>query len=102
MPEPLRRLRLAGWAEGVTLLLLLGVAVPLKHLAGWPQGVSLMGPVHGLAFMTYLACAVEAVSGGGWTRAQAARLLGASMIPFGTFLNDRWLAARQAAPEPRP
>ena len=44
------------WAavlEGVTLLVLLGIAVPLKHLAGVPNGVSWVGPVHGVAFMVY-------------------------------------------------
>jgi integral membrane protein len=45
----MRRLRLASWAEGATLLLLLLVAVPLKRLAGWPEAVSLMGPLHGAA-----------------------------------------------------
>lgn len=97
MSDPLSRLRLAGWIEGATLLLLIGLAVPLKHLAGWPQAVSLLGPAHGLAVLAYSALAVEAVSSGGWTRAQAVRLIVAGLVPFGTLLNDRWLAARQAA-----
>ena len=33
----LRRLRAASLAETATLLLLVGVAAPLKHLAGAPQ-----------------------------------------------------------------
>ncbi|HEY8566918.1 MAG TPA: DUF3817 domain-containing protein [Beijerinckiaceae bacterium] len=97
LSDPLGRLRLMGWVEGTTLLLLVGVAVPLKHLGGWPQAVSVLGPVHGLAFLAYLAAAIEAVSSGGWTRREAARLFGVSLVPFGTFLNDRWLAARAAA-----
>jgi integral membrane protein len=95
MPQALSRLRLAGWIEGATLLLLVGVAVPLKHKAGLPQAVSLMGPVHGLAFLAYLVFAVEAVSFGGWSRAQVARLFIVGLLPFGTFWNDRWVAARR-------
>ena len=98
MPQSLRRLRLAGWIEGTTLLLLIGVAVPLKHQAGLPQAVSLMGPLHGLAFLAYLAFAVEAVSFGGWSRREAARLFLVGLLPFGTFVNDRWLAARLETP----
>lgn len=96
MPQSLSRLRVAGWIEGTTLLLLIGVAVPLKHKAGLPQAVSLMGPVHGLAFLIYLAFSVEAVSFGGWSRAQVIRLFLVGLIPFGTLINDRWLAARRA------
>jgi integral membrane protein len=95
LSEPLFRLRLLGWIEGTTLLVLIGVAVPLKHLGGWPQGVSFMGPAHGFAFLVYLACVVETVASGGWTPVQAMRLVVVSLVPFGTFLNDRWLAARQ-------
>lgn len=34
----LRRLEIASFAEAMTLLLLLGIAVPLKHLGGWDTG----------------------------------------------------------------
>src|SRR5262245_39185516 len=49
----LRRLEIASVAEATTLLLLLGLAVPLKHLGGWSMGVHVAGPVHGLAFLAY-------------------------------------------------
>ena len=44
----LSRLRLFCLLEAATLLVLLLVAVPMKHLAGLPWAVSLMGPLHGL------------------------------------------------------
>ena len=93
--DPLMRLRLMGLVEGTTLLLLLGLAVPLKHLGGEPRLVTLLGPVHGLAFLLYAWCAVEAVSGGGWSRRDAARVLLAAIVPFGPFANDAWLRRRQ-------
>ena len=50
----LRRMRAVSLLEGTTLLLLLGVAVPLKHLAGMPVATSIMGPIHGIAFVLYV------------------------------------------------
>lgn len=91
LTDPIARLRLVGMLEGTTLLLLVLVGVPLKHLAGRPELVSVMGPVHGLAFITYVVVAIEAVSGGGWRPREIARLLLACVVPFGPFLNDGWL-----------
>ena len=50
----LRRMRVVSLIEGSTLLLLLLVAVPLKHLAGIFVATRIMGPVHGLAFLAYM------------------------------------------------
>jgi integral membrane protein len=85
----LRRLRLLGLAEGVTLLLLVFVAVPLKRLAGVVLASKIMGPVHGVVFLLYVYTLVEAIASGGWTRRAASRAALACLVPFGTFLNDR-------------
>jgi integral membrane protein len=45
----LRRLEIASLLE-VTLILLLFVGVPMKHLGGWPAATAVLGPVHGAAF----------------------------------------------------
>jgi integral membrane protein len=83
----LRRLERVSLIEATTLVLLVCVAVPLKHLAGWPIGVALIGPIHGLAFLTYGWVAIQTVAGGGWRRAEAARLLLLAVIPFGGYFN---------------
>mgnify|MGYP001566950446 CR=1 FL=1 len=43
-------LRLTTLAEGVSFLLLLGVAMPLKYLAGIPLAVAIAGWLHGILF----------------------------------------------------
>jgi integral membrane protein len=91
----LDRMRLASVVEGTTLLVLLGVAVPLKHLAGVSAATAVMGPVHGLAFVFYVWTVVQTVSGGGWTRSEALRLGVAALVPFGGFVNERSLARRR-------
>jgi len=58
----LRRMRLASIAEGCTLLVLVFIAVPLKHLGGHPLATAIMGPVHGLAFLLYVWTLIQTVS----------------------------------------
>ena len=56
----LRWLRWASLAEGLTLVLLVCIAVPLKRMAGMPEFVSALGPLHGGAFLIYLAMVARA------------------------------------------
>ena len=93
----LRRLELVSFMEGTTLLLLVCAAVPLKHVASIEDAVHVMGPVHGMAFLAYMWTAIQTVSGGGWSRGETARLLAGAVVPFGGFLNLRFLARRAAA-----
>lgn len=93
----LRWMRAVSLLEGATLLLLVGVAVPLKHLAALPVATSIMGPIHGIAFLLYVWMLVRTGSMGGWTRGAAARMILAAFIPFGALLNERVLARQQAS-----
>ncbi|MBB2173811.1 DUF3817 domain-containing protein [Gluconacetobacter asukensis] len=90
-------MRAASLLEGMTLVLLVGIAVPLKHLADFPVAVRIMGPVHGLAFTLYVWMLVQTLASGRWTRAEAVRMLAVAFIPFGAFANERLLARRQRA-----
>ncbi|NJO32360.1 MAG: DUF3817 domain-containing protein [Rhodospirillales bacterium] len=94
---PIGRLRLASRVEGTTLILLIGVAVPLKYLAGQPQLVSAMGPIHGVAFIGYLLLLAEATASGGWNPREVLRTAALSIVPFGPFLNERFLSLKAAA-----
>jgi len=82
----LRHLRWASLAEGATLLLLVGVAVPLKRMAGFPEAVSVLGPIHGAAFLIYVAMVLRAQQTGIWSAAEALKLLAAAFVPFGAFM----------------
>lgn len=86
----LRWLRWASLAEGTTLVLLVCLAVPLKRLAGMPEFVTLMGPLHGAAFVVYVAMLVRARSVGLLSAKETGRLMWAAFIPFGAF----WLAGQ--------
>ena len=94
--EQLRRLALVSMLEGTTLVLLVFVAVPLRHLGGWAGMVRVLGPVHGLAFLFYVWTAIETAAGGGWTRLEVARLVLVAFIPFGGFANLALLRRKAA------
>ncbi|MEP7128906.1 MAG: DUF3817 domain-containing protein, partial [Chitinophagales bacterium] len=48
------RLRLAGITEGISFLVLLFIAMPLKYFADIPEAVKYTGWLHGLLFILYL------------------------------------------------
>jgi len=94
----LGRLRLVGWWEGVSFLLLLGVAMPLKYLADWPHAVRVVGMAHGVLFVLYVFAALQAALQHGWTWGRTALVLAASVLPFGPFVVDsRILREAEAA-----
>lgn len=93
--DPLVRLRLVGIVEGVSFLLLLGVAMPLKYLAGQPQMVSVVGAAHGALWMLYVVAVAQASVALRWPLGRIAAALAASVLPFGPFVFDAHLRRTQ-------
>jgi len=88
---PVGRLRAIAIVEGVSYLLLLGVAMPLKYFAGFPEAVLAVGWAHGVLFVLYLIALAEVTLARRW---RFVRILGAfvaALIPFGTFVLDAQL-----------
>jgi integral membrane protein len=93
----LGRLRLIGLAEGISFLVLLGIAMPLKYLAGMPSAVRVVGMLHGVLFVLFVLAVFEAMGSLRWSVRQVALALLASLLPFGTLLLDRRLRREQTA-----
>lgn len=85
------RLRVIGFIEGLSYLILLGIAMPLKYLAGLPQAVRTVGMIHGLLFVLYVLYVVLAKVEYRWSLKQLGLALLASIVPFGTFYADKHL-----------
>ncbi|MBY0506474.1 MAG: DUF3817 domain-containing protein [Bryobacteraceae bacterium] len=83
-----RRLHWAGLAEGISFLLLLGVAMPLKYLAGRPEAVRLVGSLHGALFVLYVIAALLAARKFRWPAVTTAQALIAAVLPLGPFWFD--------------
>jgi len=97
--RPRERLRRLAALEAATLLLLLLVAVPLKHLGHVPAAVAVVGPVHGLVFLSYCWTLIETSSAEGWSGGETTRLLLVALVPFGGFITAASLG-RKAARSP--
>jgi integral membrane protein len=78
-------------AEGVSFLVLLGIAMPLKYFADMPMAVKLVGYIHGFLFIGFFILAWETKNAlnKNWSWFAGAFL--ASLLPFGTFILDRKL-----------
>jgi integral membrane protein len=98
VPDQLvQRFRWVAFLEGISFLVLLGVAMPLKYLADEPLAVRVVGMIHGVLFLVYGAMVGVLVQQRGWSIARATEAMILSVVPFGTFVLDRRLA-REPAP----
>ncbi|HEY9405397.1 MAG TPA: DUF3817 domain-containing protein [Pyrinomonadaceae bacterium] len=95
------RLRAIAFIEGISFLLLLGVAMPLKYFAGIPAAVKTAGWIHGVLFMLYLFSVAEVTIRRRWPFARTFGALVASLIPFGTFALDSRLRREERADRPQ-
>jgi integral membrane protein len=86
--SPLSRLRLVGYLEGTSFLVLLGIAMPLKYVAGNPQPTLIVGWIHGLLFILYVVAVWQASMAMKWSRMRTAVALAAGFVPFGPFIHD--------------
>jgi integral membrane protein len=76
-------------AEGVTFLLLLCVAMPLKYAANLPVAVMIMGSIHGLLFIAYVLLALDGRTQLSWTGKRLLWVLVMAVLPTGAFFAER-------------
>ena len=81
--------RLVAFLEGVSYILLLFFATPVKYILEDPKYVKLLGMPHGLLFIAYIAFAFLLRKEFSWNNNEFGTILLASLIPFGTFYIDR-------------
>ena len=77
--------RIIALLEGLSYILLLFVAVPVKYSLGDPKYVKMLGMPHGILFVAYLGFAVYFNQEQNWSMKTLAIVLLASVLPFGTF-----------------
>jgi integral membrane protein len=86
-----------AFLDGIALLLLVFIAVPVKYLLDIPLGVKILGPLHGTLFLLLMIATVSAVSRGALRPGLAALLFVGALLPLGAFYADYRL--RQAYPD---
>ncbi len=86
-------------AEGVSFLVLLFIAMPLKYLADLPMAVTVTGWFHGIFFIWYWVAALPLFTVLKWPVERVIGIGLASILPFGTFIMERkWLRGTSAQP----
>ena len=94
-PKSVKRLRVIGLLEGISFLVLLFIAMPLKYFADEPWLVRQGGMAHGVLFVLYVILVIEVKLAMDWSVKKMLIALGASVIPFGTFyINDKFIARK--------
>jgi integral membrane protein len=88
---PTARLRAIAAIEGISYLLLLFVAMPLKYLAGFPLAVRIVGALHGVLFIWGGLLTFDGIRKRGKPWGWGCKIFVAALIPFGTFFLDRGL-----------
>ena len=81
--------RITAFLEGISYLLLLFVAVPIKYLNGDPQYVKLLGMPHGILFVAYIVLAIWLKPDFKWSKKDFIIVLLASVIPLEPFMLKR-------------
>ncbi len=81
--------RIISFLEGVSYLLLLFIATPIKYLQDNPEYVKLLGMPHGILFMLYVVLAFVIRQEMNWNSKTFGIVLLCSIIPFGTFYVEK-------------
>lgn len=87
----LRRFMLIALLEGISYLLLLCIAMPLKYFANMPDAVKYVGWAHGVLFVLFCFYLVKVWMAYKWSFWKATGAFIASLLPFGTFVLDKQL-----------
>ena len=95
----LQRYRVMANVVGVLLILLIVMAVPLKHWGGIPEPVTVLGTAHGWLYALFFLSAVDLALRAKWTLKGAVIALVCGTIPFLSFVAERNVTRRMRAGE---
>ena len=84
----IKTLRVISYLEGISYILLLFIAVPIKYYANDPSLVKLLGMPHGLLFVAFVILSLVNSKKYNWSFIKTIVVLISSIIPFGTFYVD--------------
>ena len=90
----LQKFRLINKIEGISFIILLFIAMPMKYSFGYPIATKVVGMLHGLLVFAFIYQIIEAKKEAGFTLKETALYSILSLIPFGSFYTDKLLARK--------
>ncbi|MBK9308007.1 MAG: DUF3817 domain-containing protein [Nitrospira sp.] len=93
--DQIRRFRITALAEGSSFLVLLCIAMPMKYVMEMPRVVTVVGAIHGILFLAYVAQLVQLRTTLRWSNRVSFYAFLASLLPFGPFVFDKYLREKE-------
>ncbi len=90
----LQKFRLINKIEGISFIILIFIAMPLKYSFGYPIATKIVGMIHGILVFAFLYQIYEAKKEAGFTLKETGFYTLMSLIPFGSFYTDKLLARK--------
>jgi len=87
----IKQFKVVAILEGVSFLVLLGIAMPLKYIFNLPAATQIVGMTHGILFIAYVLMVFLLKKQLNWNGKVTMLALTASVLPFGPFVVDRKL-----------
>lgn len=95
MTMDIKALRLVGFLEGLSFLLLVFIAMPMKYIWDQPLLVKYVGMGHGVLFIVFLLVLFAVCERQKWSLKMFLLGFMAFILPFGPFFFDHKLKAFQ-------
>ncbi|AXH12717.1 DUF3817 domain-containing protein [Halarcobacter bivalviorum] len=89
LSNALGRFRVISAIEGLSFLILVFIAMPIKYIGGEPSLVKIVGMAHGVLFIIFMISLLEAKIKEEWENGFILQLFVLSLIPFGAFIIER-------------
>lgn len=93
----LKKFKLVNKVEGISFLILLFIAMPMKYYMDIPMATKIVGMLHGVFVFAFIYQIIEAKKEAGLTGKEMGLYTILSLIPFGSFYTDKELAKKIAA-----
>lgn len=84
-----KRFRIFAVLVGIGLLVLVGIAVPLKYLGDEPAFSEVFSPIHGFLYILYLLTTVDLARRADWSLPRTVGVMLAGAVPFLSFVVER-------------
>ncbi len=91
----LNRFRLISAIEGISYLLLVFIAMPIKYMGDNPYYVKIFGMAHGVLFIIFMISLFETKRKNNWDIVFMFKLFVLSLIPFGAFIIEAKVKPKQ-------
>ncbi|MEY3090116.1 MAG: hypothetical protein RL113_432 [Pseudomonadota bacterium] len=87
----LNKFRLVNKIEGISFIILVFIAMPLKYGLDYPLAVKIVGMTHGLLVFAFIYQIIEAKKEANFTLKETAIYAILSLLPFGSFYTESLL-----------